>query len=253
MPDQSPIAIVTGGSRGLGRATVLALAARGVDSILTYRTNRAEADKVVAAVTDAGARAGALPLDTGDAAAFPAFAQAVGRVLGDWGARRFDFLVNNAGTSHHAAIPDVTQDDFDLLYRVHVKGVFFLTQALLPLIADGGRIVNLSSALARVAYPGSTAYAAMKGAVEVMTRYMAKELGARGIVANTVAPGAIATDFSGGMVRDNPDVNKAVAAMSPLNRVGQPGDIGPMIAALLSDENRWVNGQRIEVSGGAML
>ena len=253
MPEQSRIALVTGGSRGLGRSTVLALAARGVGSIFTYRASQAEADKVVTAVEQAGARAVALRLDTGDSATFAAFAEAVRRVLAGWGAARIDCLVNNAGTSHHAALPDVTEEDFDSLYRVHVKGVFFLTQTLLPLIADGGRIVNISSALARVAYPGSAAYGAMKGAVEVLTRYMARELGARGITANTVAPGAIATDFSGGMVRDNPEVNKAIAAMSPLNRVGQPEDIGPMIAALLSDENGWVNAQRIEVSGGAGL
>lgn len=253
MPEQFRIALVTGGSRGLGRATVLALAARGVDSIFTYHANQAEADKVVAAVEQAGARAVALRLDTGDSGAFAGFAGAVRQALGDWGAGRFDYLVNNAGTSHHAVITDVTEADFDALYRVHVKGVFFLTQTLLPLIADGGRIVNISSALARVAYPGSAAYGAMKGAVEVLTRYMARELGARGITANTVAPGAIATDFSGGMVRDDPDVNRQVAAMSPLHRVGQPDDIGPMIAALLSEENRWVNAQRIEVSGGAGL
>ena len=253
MPEHPRIALVTGGSRGLGRATVEALAARGVNSILTYHSRQEEADHVVAAVESAGARAAALRLATGDAGTFPVFAQAVRGVLGDWDAERFDFLVNNAGTSHHAAITDVTEEDFDALYRVHVKGVFFLTQALLPLIADGGRIVNISSALARVAYPGSSAYGAMKGTVEVLTRYMAKELGARGIIANTVAPGAVATDFSGGMVRDNPEVNKAVAAMSPLNRVGQPTDIGPMIASLLSDDNCWVNAQRIEVSGGAGL
>jgi NAD(P)-dependent dehydrogenase (short-subunit alcohol dehydrogenase family) len=247
----SSFALITGGSRGLGRATALALAARGVDSIITYQSNQAEANKVVAAVEQAGARAVALRLDTGDSGTFAGFADQVRGVLSDRRVERFDFLVNNAGTSHHAALVDVTEEDLDTLYRVHVKGVFFLPQTLLPLINDGGRIVNISSALARVAYPGNAAYGAMKGAVEVLTRYMAKELGPRGIVANTVAPGAIATDFSGGMVRDNPDVNKAVAAMSPLNRVGQPDDIGQMIAALLSEENRWVNAQRIEVSGGA--
>lgn len=252
MSGQSRIALITGGSRGLGRATVLALAARSVDSIFTYHSNQAEADKVVAAVEQAGARAVALRLDTGDTGAFAGFANEVGQVLGSWGAERFDYLINNAGTSHHAALTDVTEADFDALYRVHVKGVFFLTQTLLPLLADGGRIVNISSALARVAYPGSAAYGAMKGAVEVLTRYMAKELGPRRITANVVAPGAIATDFSGGMVRDNPEVNKQVAAMSPLGRVGQAEDIGPMIASLLSDGNGWVNAQRIEVSGGAM-
>ena len=253
MPYSHPIALVTGGSRGIGRAAVLALAARGVDVVLTYRADKAAAHEVVAAVGHAGRRAAALELDTGDTATFAAFAEAVRRVLEGWGAERFDHLVNNAGISHHAAVAEVTEADFDALYRVHVKGVFFLTQTLLPLMADGGRIVNISSGLTRFAFPGSSAYGAMKGAVEVLTRYMAKELGARGITANVVAPGAVATDFSGGVVRDNPDVNRQVAAMSPLNRVAKPDDIGPVIAALLSDENRWINGQRIEVSGGAAL
>ena len=253
MPAPNRIAIVTGGSRGLGRATVLALAARGVGTILTYRSNQAEAESVVAAAERANAQAAALRLDVGATSGFPGFEAEVRRVLTNWGTDRFDYLVNNAGTSHHAPITDVTEEDFDALYRVHFKGVFFLTQTLLPLMADGGRIVNISSALARVACPGSAAYGSMKGAVEVLTRYMAKELGNRGITANVVAPGAIATDFSGGMVRDNPEVNKMVAAMSPLARVGLPDDIGPMIASLLSEDNRWVNAQRIEVSGGAGL
>ena len=169
------------------------------------------------------------------------------------GADRFDYLVNNAGTSHHAALADVTEGDFDALYDVHLKGVFFLTQKLLPLMNDGGRIVNVSSGLARFAFPGSAAYACMKGAVEVLTRYLAKELGGRGIAANTVAPGAIATDFSGGMVRDNPQVNQQIAGLTALGRVGEPEDIGPMIASLLSEDNRWVNAQRIEVSGGTLI
>ncbi|WP_158810376.1 SDR family NAD(P)-dependent oxidoreductase [Beijerinckia sp. L45] len=250
MTEQSRIALITGGSRGLGRATVLALAARGVDSIFTYNSNHGEAAKVIAAAEGLGARATALKLDTGDTAVFPAFAGEVANALGRWGVERFDFLVNNAGTSHHAPITQVTEEDFDALYRVHVKGVFFLTQTLLPLMADGGRIVNMSSGLTRFSYPGSAAYAAMKGAVEVLTRYMARELGDRRITANTVAPGAIATDFSGGMVRDNPEVNKLIASMTPLGRVGQPDDVGPMIASLLSDDHRWVNAQRVEISGG---
>ncbi|MBC2664350.1 SDR family oxidoreductase [Novosphingobium flavum] len=247
------IAIVTGGSRGLGRSAVEALARRGVWSILTYNSNRAAADEVVVAVEGAGAKAAALQLDTGDTSAFPVFAEAVGKVLGAWGAERFDFLVNNAGTAHHAPLSEVTEEAFDTLYRVHVKGVFFLTQKLLPLMADGGRIVNLSSGLARFAVPGSSAYASMKGAVEVMTRYFAKELGPRGIAANAVAPGAIATDFGHGRVRDNPEVNRMVASATALGRVGEAEDIGPLIAALLSEEGRWVNGQRIEASGGMFL
>jgi NAD(P)-dependent dehydrogenase (short-subunit alcohol dehydrogenase family) len=247
------IAIVTGGSRGLGRNTVLSLARRGVRSIFTYNSNRAEAEKVVAAAGETGAKAVALQLDTGNIDAFDGFVRNVGRALAGFGAERFDYLVNNAGTSHHNAFDQTTEQELDKLYNVHFKGVFFLTQKLLPLINDGGRIVNISSGLTRIAIPGSGAYASMKGAIEVLSRYLAKELGPRGIAVNTVAPGAIATDFSGGMVRDNPQINKHVADMTALGRVGQPDDIGPMIAALLSDENRWVNAQRIEVSGGMAL
>lgn len=250
---EGKIAIVTGGSRGLGRNTVLHLARRGVRSIFTYHSNREEADNVVAAVRDAGSRAMALQLDAGNVRAFDAFVQDVHKALGELGAERFDYLINNAGTSHHAAFDKTTEDELDSLYNVHFKGVFFLTQKLLPLMSDGGRIVNISSGLTRITFPGSASYASMKGAVEVLTRYLAQELGPRGIAVNTVAPGAIATDFSGGMVRDNPDVNKRVADMTALGRVGQPDDIGPMIASLLSGDNRWVNAQRIEVSGGMAL
>jgi NAD(P)-dependent dehydrogenase (short-subunit alcohol dehydrogenase family) len=253
MPAPSRIALITGGSRGLGRSTVDALVRRGVRSIFTYHNNRAAADEVVAAAEQEGAGAASLQLDTGSTAAFPNFVAGLRETLAEWGAERFDFLVNNAGTSHHAPITGVTEADFDALFRVHVKGVFFLTQAVLPLIADGGRIVNISSALTRIAYPGSAAYAAMKGAVEVMTRYMAKELGERRITANVVAPGAVQTDFSGGIVRDNPDVNRRISEFTALGRPGLPEDIGPMIAALLSDDNRWVNAQRIEVSGGMVI
>jgi NAD(P)-dependent dehydrogenase (short-subunit alcohol dehydrogenase family) len=247
------IAIVTGGSRGLGRNTVISLAKQGVASIFTYRSNRAEADKVVAEVTEAGSRAIALQLDTGEASTFDAFVPKIRTTLAELGATRFDYLVNNAGTSHHNSIERTTAEELDALYNVHFKGVFLLTQALLPLINDGGRIVNLSSGLTRIIVPGSGAYGAMKGAIEVLTRYLAKELGPRRIAVNTVAPGAIATDFSGGMVRDNPDVNKRVADMTALGRVGVPDDIGPMIASLLSEDNRWVNAQRIEVSGGMQI
>ncbi|AJY48129.1 SDR family NAD(P)-dependent oxidoreductase [Martelella endophytica] len=247
------IAIVTGGSRGLGRSTVLNLARRGVASIFTYHSNREEADKVVALAKAEGAEAIALQLDTADASAFAAFAESLKQALTTLGAERFDYLVNNAGTSHHNAIATTTAEELDGLYNVHFKGVFLLTQTLLPLMNDGGRIVNISSGLTRFSAPGSAAYASMKGAIEVLTRYLARELGERGIAANTVAPGAIATDFSGGMVRDNPEVNRMVASNTALGRAGEPEDIGPMIAALLSPENRWVNGQRIEVSGGMLL
>ena len=253
MPEQTRIALVTGGSRGLGRSTVLALAARGVHSIFTYNSNRAAADEVVALAEQAGVKARALRLDTGEAGTFAGFVDETRRVLGGWGAERFDFLVNNAGTSHHAAIAEVTEEDFDGLFKVHVKGVFFLTQKLLPLMNDGGRIVNVSSGLTRIIYPGSAAYGAMKGAVEVLTKYMAKELGDRRIAVNVVAPGAVQTDFSGGVVRDNPDINRRVADATALGRPGLPDDIGPMIASLLSEDNRWVNAQRIEVSGGMMI
>ncbi|QWT22200.1 SDR family oxidoreductase [Bacillus sp. NP157] len=247
------IAVVTGGSRGLGRNTVVELARRGVDSVFTYHSNETEARHVVELVAQAGARAVALPLDTGHTASFDAFVEALRPALARWGAERFDYLVNNAGTSHHTAIAETTEEQVDALYNVHFKGVFFLTQKLLPLLNDGGRIVNVSSGLTRFAMPGSAPYAAMKGAIEVLTRYFAKEFGPRGITANCVAPGAVATDFSGGMVRDNPEVNRRVAEFTALGRAGVPDDIGPMIAALLSEENRWVNGQRIEVSGGMLL
>ena len=247
------IALITGGSRGLGRSTVLSLAKRGVHSIFTYNANRAAADKVVAAANEMGAKAIALQLDTGKVSALDPFVQSVHEALATLRAERFDYLVNNAGISHHAAFDKVTEEDLDSLYNVHFKGVFFLTQKLLPLINDGGRIVTISSGTTRIIFPGSAAYASMKGAVEVLTLYLAKELGPRRIAVNTVAPGAITTDFSGGMVRDNPDLNKRVADMTALGRAGVPDDIGPMIASLLSEDNRWVNAQRIEVSGGMSI
>ena len=253
MSHSKPIAIVTGGSRGLGRSTVLALAHRGIRSIFTFHSNAAEAEKVVALTRDAGTEAIALQLDTGKVAGFDDFTRRVRDALNKLGAPRFDYLVNNAGTSHNQLIEKTTEAEFDELYNVHFKGVFFLTQKLLPLMNDGGRIVNLSTGLTRFAHPGRASYASMKGAIEVLTRYLAKELGPRGIAVNSVAPGAIATDFSGGVVRDNPEINKAVAGNTALGRVGQPDDIGPMIASLVSEENRWVNGQRIEVSGGMNL
>ncbi|MBV8278516.1 MAG: SDR family oxidoreductase [Verrucomicrobia bacterium] len=250
---QDKIAIVTGGSRGLGRSTVLSLAQRGVDSIFTYHSNQTEAEKVSELVTDSGRKAIALQLDTGNVRSFDSFANRVQQELEKLGVERFDYLVNNAGTSLHKNFDETTEEELDALYNVHFKGVFFLTQKLLPLINDGGRIVNISSGLARFTFPGRAAYGSIKGAVEVLTRYLAKELGPRGIAVNTVAPGAIATDFSGGMVRDNPEVNKRVAEMTALGRAGLPDDIGPMIASLLSEDNRWINAQRIEVSGGMFV
>jgi|SRR5580700_3991290 NAD(P)-dependent dehydrogenase (short-subunit alcohol dehydrogenase family) len=251
--EKSKIALVTGGSRGLGRNTVLSLAKRGIDSTFTYHSNQAEAEKVVSLVAQMGRRAIALQLDTGKVSAFDPFVRSVRQALGQLGAERFDYLVNNAGTSHHAAFDKVTEEELDSLYQVHFKGVFFLTQKLLPLINDGGRIINLSSGLTRIIMPGSAAYGSMKGAIEVLTKYMAKELGPRRIAVNVVAPGAIATDFSGGRVRDNPELNKRVADLTALGRAGLPDDIGPMIASLLSEDNRWVNAQRIEASGGMSI
>jgi len=253
MSATNKIALVTGGSRGLGRNTAENLARRGFDVVITYRSNQEEAARVVAWIEAAGRRAAALPLNTGESSAFPAFAKALRTVLAGFGAEGFDVLVNNAGISHHASIAETAEADLDALYNVHFKGVFLLTQQLLPLVRDGGHIVNISSGLTRIIFPGSAAYAAMKGAVEIFTKYLAKELGPRRIRANVVAPGAIQTDFSGGVVRDDPQVNKAVSDMTALGRPGLPDDIGPMIASLVSEENRWVNAQRIEVSGGMSI
>lgn len=247
----SKIAIVTGASRGLGRNTALSIARHGGDVILTYQSRSEEAQSAVAEIQALGRKAIAIQLNTGDVSSFPSFVEQLKKALSEtWERETFDHLVNNAGYGDYASIKDTTEAQFDGLVNVHFKGVFFLTQALLPLIADGGRIVNVSSGLTRVAFPGSAAYAAVKGAVEVLTRYMAKELGSRGITANSVAPGAIETDFGGGRLRDNPDVKKFVAGMTALGRTGVPDDIGPMIASLLSEDNGWVTAQRIEVSGG---
>lgn len=245
------ISLVTGASRGLGRSTALAIARRGGDIVLTYRSQGDAAQAAVAEIVALGRKAIALQLDTGDVAAFAPFVGRLRTALREtWARDTFDHLVNNAGHGDYALIGQTTEAQFDGLVNVHFKGVYFLTQALLPLLADGGRIVNLSSGLTRLSFPGYAAYAAVKGAVEVLTRYMAKELGGRGIAVNTVAPGAIETDFGGGAVRDNPEVNKIFADMTALGRAGVPDDIGPMIASLLTQDNRWVNAQRIEVSGG---
>lgn len=245
------IAIVTGSSRGLGRNTELAIARRGGDVIVTYHSRAEDAQAVVKEIEAIGRKAVALQLDVGDVRAFGPFAEKVRAVLRQtWGRDTFDHLVNNAGHGDMASITDTSEAMFDKMVDVHFKGVFFVTQALLPLMADGGRIVNLSSGLTRVCFPGFSVYSAVKGAIEVLSRYMAKELGGRGIAVNTVAPGAIETDFGGGAVRDSADVNKLFADMTALGRVGVPDDIGPMIASLLSEDNRWVNAQRIEASGG---
>ncbi|SDQ51509.1 NAD(P)-dependent dehydrogenase, short-chain alcohol dehydrogenase family [Pseudoxanthomonas sp. CF385] len=249
----SPLTLITGGSRGLGRNMALAVARQGHDVLITYRSQQAEAAAVVAEIEALGQRAAALPLDVGQSDTFDIFAEGVRAQLAVWNRDRFDHLVNNAGMGVHAGFAETTRAQFDALVDVHLKGPFFLTQALLPLIADGGRIINISSGLARFALPGYAAYAAMKGAMEVLTRYQAKELGARGIAVNIVAPGAIETDFGGGAVRDNAQLNAFVASQTALGRVGVPDDIGGVIASLLSPANRWVNAQRIEASGGMFL
>jgi NAD(P)-dependent dehydrogenase (short-subunit alcohol dehydrogenase family) len=245
------IALITGASRGLGRSIALHLARGGTHVIGTYLSRRADADAVVAEIEAGGGKAVMLPLDVGDSAAFPAFAATVGDALrASFGRDQFDVLVNNAGAGIHAPFATTTEAQFDELFRIHVKAPFFLTQALLPRLADGGRILNVSTGLARFTSPGYAAYASAKGAVEVLTRYMAKELGARGIRVNVVAPGAIESDFGGGVVRDNPDLNRLIASTIPLGRVGLPDDIGSGVAAILSDGFGWANGTRIELSGG---
>ncbi len=249
-----PLALITGGSRGLGKSMALHLAERGADVIVTYRTGAREAQDVVAQLIAKGSKAAALQLDVGDSRSFGAFAERLSSELARTFQReRLDFLVNNAGVGVHAPFAQTSEEQFDDLMRIHLKGTFFLTQRLLPLIADGGRIVNISTGLARFTFPGYAAYAAMKGGVEVLTRYLAKELGPRRITVNTLAPGAVETDFSGGVVRDNPDMNRAIAAQTALGRVGLPDDIGGAISALLSPESRWINGQRLEASGGMLL
>lgn len=251
---EQKIALVTGGSRGLGKNAALRLAARGIAVVLTYQHNQAAADAVVAQITAAGGQALAMPLDVADSDSFAAFAGRLGEVLQQrWQRTQFDYLLNNAGIGIHAAFADTTPAQFDTLCNIQFKGVFFLTQALLPLLADGGRILNVSSGLTRFALPGYAAYAAMKAAVEVLTRYLAKELGPRGIAVNVLAPGAIETDFGGGAVRDNRELNQFIASQTALGRAGVPDDIGAVIALLLSDEAGWINAQRIEASGGMFL
>ena len=248
------IALVTGGSRGLGKNAVLKLAAEGTGIILTWNNGQQEAQDVVREIEEKGGKAAALQLNVGDTASFARFAQQVKETLTHvWQRDTFDYLVNNAGTGLYAPYTETTEVQFDDAVNIHFKGPFFLTQHLLPLIKDGGRILNVSSGLARFTQPGSGTYAAMKGAMEVLTRYQAKELGARGISVNIIAPGAIETDFGGGRVRDNAELNQLLASQTALGRVGLPDDIGNAIAALLSDKLGWMNAQRIEVSGGMFL
>lgn len=248
------IALVTGGSRGLGRNMAINLAKKGIDVILTYNSNREEADHVVSHIQSLGQKAAAFQLDAGNVQSFDLFIERVTQhIKQETGQPNFDFLINNAGTALYAPFMETTEEQFDTAYNIHYKGVFFLTQKVLPYLNDGGRIINISSGLARFAFPGSSAYGSMKGAIEVLTRYLAKELGPRGIAANVVAPGAIETDFGGGHVRDNKETNAHIAAATALGRAGVPDDIGGVVAFLCTEDARWINGQRIEVSGGMNL
>ncbi|ESQ81503.1 SDR family NAD(P)-dependent oxidoreductase [Asticcacaulis benevestitus] len=250
----SNLSLITSANRGLGRNTAISIARQGGDVILTYRNGADEAKAVVAEIQAMGRKAVALQLDVTDVKTFSTFADKVRDILAtQWNRHTFDHLINNAGHGEMATLADTTEAQFDALFTTHVKGVFFLTQALLNLLSDGGRIINFSSGLTRVSMEGFSAYAAAKGAVETLTVYMAKEFGRRGITANTIAPGAIETDFLGGAVRDIAELNKQFADMTALGRVGVADDIGPMVASLLRDDNRWVTGQRIEVSGGQVI
>lgn len=254
MSTRNKIALVTGGSRGLGRNMALSLAKKGIDVVITYNNNKQEAEKVIAEIQSHGQRATAFQLNTGDVKSFDNFfKQLSGYLKEETGSTNFDFLINNAGTALHANFSETTEEQFDTIMNIHYKGVFFFTQKALAFINDGGRIINISSGLARFSFPGSSAYGSMKGAIEVLTRYLARELGARNIAANVVAPGAIETDFGNGLVRDNKQLNQQIATLTALGRVGLPDDIGGVVAFLCTEEARWINGQRIEVSGGMNL
>ncbi|MBL7698259.1 MAG: SDR family oxidoreductase [Chitinophagaceae bacterium] len=245
------IALITGGSRGLGRNMALAIARKGIDVIITYNSNKQAADDVVAQIEELGRKGAAFQLDTGDVQAFEPFVSDLKKYL--TGSGRIDFLINNAGTALYAPATETTEAQLDAIFNIHYKGVFFLTQKLLPHINDGGGIINISSGLTRITNPGSSVYGSMKAAVETLTRYLAKELGSRKIRVNVVAPGAVETDFGGGWVRDNKDRNASIAGITALGRVGLPDDIGPVVAFLCTDDAYWINGQRIEVSGGQAI
>jgi NAD(P)-dependent dehydrogenase (short-subunit alcohol dehydrogenase family) len=254
MSSGNKIALVTGGSRGLGKNMALAIAQKGIDVMLTYHSDKAAADQVVAAIQSLGQKAVAFQLDTSNTKSFDNFMkQVAGYLQAGTGSPHFDFLINNAGTALYELAIDTTEDQLDAIFNIHYKGVFFLTQKSLPLLKDGGSIINISSGLTRLTNPGSSVYASMKGAVEVLTRYLAKELGARKIRVNVVAPGAIETDFGGGRTRDNKEINERIANLTALGRVGLPGDIGSVVAFLCTKDAGWINGQRIEVSGGQAL
>jgi len=252
--ETSKIALITGASRGLGKNMAIALAQKGNDVIITYNSKKEEADDVISTIEFLGRKAVAIQLNVGDVKSFEQFASELSTVLKEkWNRTNFNFLINNAGIGINTPFAETTEEQFDLLTNIHFKGVYFLTQKLLPLIADGGRIVTVSTGLTRFSMPGYSVYASLKGAIEVLTKYLAKELGSRGISVNTIAPGAIETDFGGGVVRDNEQVNKVIAANTALGRVGLPDDIGGVVAFLCSEEARWVNAQRLEASGGMNL
>lgn len=248
------IALITGGSRGLGRNMALNLAQRGKDIIITYLRNEEKAAEVVAEIEGIGQKAVALQLDVSKISTFDTFIETLKHTLqGTFGASQFHHLINNAGVGIHAAFSETTEEQFDTLMNIHLKSAFFLTQKALPILADHGSILNISTGLARFTLPGYDAYAAMKGGVETLTKYQAKTLGARGIRVNVLAPGAIETDFGGGAVRDNTEINKFIASQTALGRAGLPDDIGSVVAFLCSEDAKWINGQRIEASGGMFL
>ncbi len=252
--NQQKIALVTGGSRGLGKNMALALAKKGINVLLTYNSNKAEGEQTVKEVEALGQKAAALQLNVGNSSSFTAFFDEVAAVLkNNFGTDKFDYLINNAGIGYYIPLAEMPEDKFMELMDIHFKGPYFLTQKALPYLNDGGGIVNISSGLTRITQVGSSAYASMKAAVEVMTRYMAKELGPRKIRVNVVAPGAIETDFGGGRVRDNADINSFIASQTALGRVGLPDDIGGVVAFLCTEDARWINAQRIEASGGQFL
>jgi len=254
MSTQNKIALVTGGSRGLGKNMAIALAKKGIDVVLTYNTNKDAADKVVAEIQSLGQKAFAFQLDTSNVKLFDGFIKQVTEHLKEkTGSTNFDFLINNAGTALYALATETTEEQLDAIFNIHYKGVFFLTQKALPFINDGGGIINISSGLARISMPGSSVYGSLKAAVETLTRYLAKELGERKIRVNAVAPGAIETDFGGGRTRDNKEINARIAGITALGRVGLPDDIGGVVAFLCTQDAYWINGQRIEVSGGQAL
>lgn len=251
---KSKIAVITGGSRGLGRNMAIATAKKGIDVIITYNSNKGAADEVVKEIQSLGQKGKAFQLDTSDLTKFDGFISELNKYTkAEYGGEGFDFLVNNAGTALYAPVTDVTEQQMDAIYNIHYKGIFFLTQKALKVMNDGGGIINISSGLTRIAMPGSSVYGSLKAAVETLTRYMAKELGPRKIRVNVVAPGAIETDFGGGRVRDNKDINAQVASITALGRVGLPDDIGGVVAFLCTEEARWINAQRLEVSGGQAI